>query len=246
MIIEKDYVYEIETEVSALNQHNILKPYAYQNLFSQLIERHLNMINSNVDVTMKSNLAWALVSLSIELIKPMEGCMKMYGSTWYSGRRGPFFRRELEFKGENGQVMFKGSTFSILLDVDKRTIYRKKDIPFLLPDPVQDFTMEASPTTKINLEFHKVDERKVFNSYIDCLGHVNNCRYGEFAYDAFTDEELQNLIKLKRMDIYFLSELRNKDTFSVLKAYDGSKVLVRGHNNTKDDIAFDVIMEFAK
>jgi len=156
-----------------------------------------------------------------------------------------FFAVSLCLRNENGEVMFHGSTFSVLLDVEKRTIYRKKELPFLLGEPTGDFTIEASPAFKTNLEFCKVDEREVFNSHIDCLGHVNNCRYGEFAYDAFTDKERQNLAKLKRMDINFISELRNKDTFSILKASDGNKLLVRGYNNIKDNTAFDIKFEFA-
>lgn len=246
MSTEKDFVYELETEVSLLNENNILKPYAYQVLFAQLVEQHLNKINANVDMTMKHNLAWALMSISIEFFKPIEGCIKMYANTWYSKRQGPFFRREFVFRNEKGELLFHGSSFSVLLDVSKRTIYRKKELPFIISEPLEDFVMEASPTFKTDLEFVKVDERKVFNSYIDCLGHVNNCRYGEFAYDAFTDEERQNLSKMKRMDIHFLSELRNKDTFSILKAYDDQKTLIRGYNNTKEDISFDIIMEFAE
>ncbi|TEB15468.1 Acyl-ACP thioesterase [Pelotomaculum sp. FP] len=245
MRIEKDYLYEVETEPSVLNDYNILKPYAYQNLFAQIVEKHLRNINVNVNITRKYNLAWVLTSLSFELVKPVEGCIKMYANTWYSQRRGPFFRRELVFRNENGEVMFHGSTFSVLLDVEKRTIYRKKELPFLLGQPTGDFTIEASPTFKTNLEFCKVDERKVLNSHIDYLGHVNNCRYGEFAYDAFTDKERQNLAKLKRMDFNFTSELRKKDTFSILKAYDGNKVFVRGYNDIKDNTAFDIKFEFS-
>lgn len=243
---EKDYVYEVETEVSLLNENNILKPYAYQILFAQLVEQHLNNINLNIDFTLKYSMAWALRSLSIELVKPIEVCIKMYASTWYSQRRGPFFRREFIFRNENGEVLFQGSSFSVLLNVEKHTIYRKKELPFLFNEPIEDFTIEANPTFKPNLEFDKIAERKVFNSYIDYLGHVNNCRYGEFAYDAFTDEERQNLARLKRMDFYFLSELRNKDTFSLLKTYDGNKLLIRGYNNIKDNLAFDIIMEFGE
>lgn len=241
---EKDYVYEIETEVSDLNEHNILKPYAYQKIFAKIAEQHLNRINLNVDTTMKSNLAWALVSLSFELVKPVEGCTKMFANTWHAHQKGPYFRRELVFKNENDEVMFQGSTFSILLDVEKRTICRNKELPFSLPEPIEDFTIEAGPTFKTKMEFIKVDERKVYNSYIDCLGHVNNCRYGEFAYDAFTDEEREKLIELKRMDIYFLSELRSKDTFSILKAYEDNRMIIRGYNDTKADIAFDIILRF--
>jgi len=245
MISEKDKVYELEFEPSALNENNYLKPYAYQNLFAQLVEQHLNNININVDTTMKYNMAWALMSLSIELVKPVEGCMRLYANTWYSQRRGPFFRREFVFKNRNGEMMFEGSSFSVLLNVEKRTVYRKKELPFFLHEPTEFFTIEATPTFRTSLDFDKIDERRVYNSYIDCLGHVNNCRYGEFAYDAFDDNERQNLARLKRMDLYFISELRIDDTFSILKAHDGSKLLVRGYNTIKDNIAFDIISTFA-
>lgn len=241
---EKDYIYDVETEVSVLNEDNILKPYAYQNLFAQIVEKHLHNIQVTLETTMQYNLAWALVSLSFELVKPVQGCMKLYASTWYSQQRGPFFRRELVFKNGNGELMFHGSTFSVLLDVETRNVYRKKKLPFLLGEPDASFTIEASPTFKTNLHFDKVDQRKVLNSHIDCLGHVNNCRYGEFAYDVFTVEEKQNLAKLKRMDINISNELRNEDVFSILKAYDENKLLVRGYNNIRDNIAFDIIFEF--
>jgi len=242
---EKDYVYELEYESSFLNENNILKPSAYQNLIAQLVEQHLNNININAEITMKCNMAWALMALSIELVKPVEGCIRMYANTWYSQRQGPYFRREFVFKNENGEILFQGSSFSILLDVEKRTVYRKKELPFFLHEPNEVFTIETKPTFKTKLEFDKMDERRVYNSYIDCVGHVNNCRYGEFAYDAFTDDERRNLAGVKRIDLYFLSELRINDIFSVLRAYDGPKLFVRGFNSIKDNIAFDIIIEFS-
>ncbi|WP_273485040.1 acyl-ACP thioesterase domain-containing protein [Desulforamulus ruminis] len=243
-IMERDYIYEINNELSDLNQNNILKPYGYQKLFGQVVDWHLNKINLKMDMTMKYNLAWAFVSLAIEIIKPVEGITKMYAQTWHSQRKGPFFRREFVFKNENGEILFRGASFSILLDTDKRTIYRKKELPFVAPELDEDFTIEASPTININSEFKKVDERKVYNSYIDCLGHVNNIRYGEFAYDAFSEAECVNLCNLKRMDLYFRSELKNNDMLSILKVYENSNIMIQGYNNTKSNISFDIIFKF--
>lgn len=73
---------------------------------------------------------------------------------------------------------------------------------------------------------------------------MNNCRYGEFAYDVFSAQERDNLKKLKRMNIYFVSELKINDVFSILKAYDDRNIIVRGYNETKECIAFNVIFEF--
>lgn len=244
---EKDFVYELETEVSDLNEDSFLKPYAYQVLFARLVQPHLNTIHADIQTTMKSNLAWALVSLSFEIVKPVKGCMKLLGNTWHTQQRGPFFRRDFIFWNEAGEVMFQGASYSVLLDVEKRSIYRGKELPVRNLKPIDEFVIEASPTNKIrktDLDFCEVDERKVYNSYIDCIGHVNNCRYGEFAYDAFTEEERSALSRLKRMDIYFLSELKFDDEFSIHKAYAENRIYIRGHNDTKAETAFEFNLEF--
>lgn len=241
---EKDYIYDLELEIYELNEYNAPKPYAYQNLFARLVEKHLNQIEEDMTTTMKYGLAWVLISLSFQVVKPMEGYMKLKARTWFSQRKGPYFRREYEFMDENGELLFKGTTFSILLDLASRHVYRKKDTPFPIHDPVADFAIEASPAFDADMAYQKVHERQVLNSFIDCLGHVNNCRYGEFAYDTFTEEEKKALSKLKRMDIHFHSELRNNDTFSMLKARDGNKIFIRGTNDNKGEKAFDIILAF--
>ncbi len=244
MQTEKDYTYELEVEVADLNEDNLLKPYAYQRLFGQVAEQHLNRIEMNVDTTMESNLAWVLVAMSIEMVKPIVGCMKLLATTWHSEKRGPFFRREVVFKSLNGELIFHGSGFSVLIDVEKRSIYHKKELPFYIAQPIGECTIKASPTNKTKAEYQKIDERQVYNSYIDCLGHVNNCRYGEFAYDVFNYAEKAKLALLKRMDIYFLSELRLRDIFSLHKAGQNNLLLICGCNETKEDKAFEIILTF--
>jgi len=244
---EKEYVYELETEVSDLNRNSVLKPYAYQVLFSRLVEPHLSRIHADIKTTMRSNLAWALVSLSFEIVRPVTGCIKLLANTWHAENRGPFFRRDFIFRNEAGEIMFQGASYSILLDLDKRSIYRGKEIPIQDLTPIKEFAIEASPTNKLRkkgLELCKVDERRVYNSYIDCIGHVNNCRYGEFAYDALTGEECDGLDKLKRMDIFFLSELKQDERFSIHKAYDENRIYIRGYNETREEAAFEFNLEF--
>ncbi|WP_206459576.1 acyl-ACP thioesterase domain-containing protein [Anaerovorax sp. IOR16] len=244
MTTERDCIYEVQTEVSLFNENNILKPYGYQMLFEQIAEQHLNRYHLNVDETMKYGYAWALISLEIEQINPVPPCETIYARTWHSQYKRPYFRREMEFRNTAGDLLFHGSSFSVLLEIEKRTIYRKKESPFTSPAPEELFTIEASPTFKNHLSFENIEERKVYHSYIDPLGHVNNCRYGEFAYDAFSKEEKKRLSEMKRMEIYFISELRPDDTFTIGKAYEDNKLFIRGHNNIKNDNAFDIVMCF--
>ncbi len=243
---EKDCVYELLSTAAYLNQYNQLKPYAYQVLFEQMAERHLFDLNLNVDTTMEYNLAWALISMSIEVVTPIEKSMILYGNTWYSQHRGPYFRRELIFKDGDGRVMFKGSSHSVLFDIEKRSVFRKKEVPFPMHEPTGIFLLEASSGFKMDVDLTAVEERTVQASQIDCLGHVNNCRYGELAYDIFTDEEQENLKNLKRMDINFLSELRAGDQFTMKKAYEGDQIFFQGYNNTKDDVSFNIALRFSE
>lgn len=244
MLLEREYTYELETEFSDLNENNLLKPHGYQKLFVKLGDMHLNNININIDTTMKSNLAWAFISISMEIVKPLEGMVKLRGKTWHSQRRGPFFRREYLFTDEKGETVFKGCSFSVLLDVNKRTVYRKKEIPFDFAGPIEEFTIEALANRRVDLELVKVEDRKVKNSYIDYLGHVNNLRYSEFAYDVFSQDQVGNLRNLKRMEIYFKSELRKGDEFSIHKLDGNNTINIRGENNTKGDSSFDIIFQF--
>lgn len=246
MCLENEYIYNIQNEVADLNQDNILKPYGYQKLIAKVAEQHLLNINLDIDTIKKTNLAWVLVSLTVEVQKNVEGCINMVGKTWYSQRKGPFFRREMEFKNENGELLFSSSAFSVLLDINTRKIFTKKELPFKLLKPEGEFLTKAHPTYKTSAEFTKIQDRTVYNSYLDCLGHVNNCRYGEFAYDVLSNEEIKNYKNLKKMEVYFLSELRLNDNFNLQKAYQDNKILIKGNNNTKKDTSFNIAFTFDK
>lgn len=244
MITKKECVFETETDFSDFNEHNVFKPYAYQKYFSQAGEWDCVRHNCNVSEILKYNMSWAIVSMAVEIVKPMDRTMKLQANTWYSQRQGAFFRREFVFTNENDEVMFQGYVVSVLFDLLNRNIYRGIDLPFEMIDPFEEYTIPECPRKKPDLEFTEVDERKVYNSHIDVLGHVSNGRYGEFAYDTLSDEERDNLSQIKRMDISFKSELRVKDTFTMLKAFEGDKIMMQGYNNTKSDLSFNVIYTF--
>jgi len=241
---EHECIYQLDVEVAQLNENYALKPASYQILFARLADIHLAEFKADVNETTKYGLAWALISLSFEVVKPITACEKLYASTWYSQRKGPYFRRELVFRNEQGEIMFHGSTFSVLLDLENRSVFRKREVPFSMNPPYEVFCIEASPHFKDTLAYTDVETRKVHHSYIDCLGHVNNCRYGDFAYDALSHDETEKIGRLKRMDAYFFSELRSEDEFTIQKAVDQNRILIKGQNNTKDDISFHVIFQF--
>ncbi len=241
---EASHIHSLDVEVFYLNENGIMKPSAYQALFAQLAERHLEIYASGAGETMKYGLAWALVSMAIQVERPIETCMKLSAYTWYSQRQGPYFRRELVFCNSVGDVMFHGSTFSVLLEVATRKVFRKKELPFPLTEPREVFCIEAEHHFRESADYVPCETRKIYGSDLDLLGHVNNRRYGDFAYDALTEEERLRLKEIRRMELYFVSEMRDRDNFTMLKSAERDRILLRGHNNTKGDMAFDMVFKF--
>lgn len=225
---EHTCVYQLDVEVAHLNEHGAMKPASYQNLFARLAEMHLMDYRADFDEIRKYGYAWALISISMEMVRPISSCLRLSASTWYSQRKGPYFRRELVFRNSDGQVMFHGSTHSVLLDMEKRSVFRKKEMPFSMTEPHEEFCIEASPAFRDARDYRDVEVRKVRNSHLDSLGHVNNCRYGDFAYDALDEKEKLCMGSLARMDLYFLSELRAGEEFTIQKASEQDSIYIRG------------------
>lgn len=242
---ETSYIHKLDAEVFYFNENGIMKPSSYQALFAKLAEAHLDVFNSGADITMEYGLAWALISMSIEIKKQSRSGMKFSAYTWYSGKQGPFFRRELVFLDDKEDIMFLGSTFSILLDMETRKVFRKNELPFKLTEPNKTFSVEANHRFKAKPDsLTPCETRKAQSSDLDLLGHVNNRRYGDFAYDALTDDEQRRLSDLKRMDIYFVSEMRKHDSFTMFKAAEDDRITLCGKNHTKEDTAFNMVFGF--
>lgn len=229
--------YTVSPEVTELNADGYLKPNGYQILLNRIAEKHLNAVKLNEDILLQKGFAWVLISMKIDVEKPISSCKPLICSTWHSQRRGPYFRREIQVKNTDGEIMVNCTTMSVLLDMSTRTVYRKKELPFYLGEETPVFITEASPAFREKIEYEPFETRVVRRSMIDCLGHANNCRYGEFAYDALSDEEA-DMSKIKSMEIYFISEMCLGDKFCVEKHKDGNKIYIQGSNNTKNDVSF--------
>jgi acyl-ACP thioesterase len=80
----------------------------------------------------------------------------------------------------------------------------------------------------------------VLNSQVDALGHLNNTRYTDFAFDVMTDEERSKT--LRRLEITFHSELRRGDSFLLSKSVhrEPGRLYFRGSTDAKK--AFDLTL----
>ena len=219
------------------------KPCVYQNIIQNVAERHLLSLGLETDKLATQNLAFVLVGMTIEIINAPSVSDFITGKTWHSETKGPFFRREFSFFSSEGMPVFCGAGYSVLIDLTKRSVLRSFALPAVVSTGSGEFAVSnASPTIRDISEYEFCETRKIYPSFLDILGHVNNTRYCDFAYDTLTPEE--NAKPLKRIEISFSGELTGSDSADIYKGYCGDKVYIKGIRHSDQKKSFSVIFSY--
>lgn len=241
---EIDKLYEIEPLTQDFNEYMQLKSYGYQTMLTRIGEMHLNQTDQGIGHVIGGHYAWVLMSMTIEIDTPIETVGKRNGKTYYAGRKGPYYRREYLIEDKAGNSIIKASSFSILMDLDDRSIYRKRELPFSIFNAHEVYQTNASPQFKDDVKGKLMGERTVLNSHVDALGHVNNLRYHEFIYDALSTEEVKKLKNIKKIEAYYHKELMLGETFKIYKDVKKNKIIFQLKQKEDDALSHTLVYTF--
>ena len=225
---ERACSYDVSLGIALHNARGKCYPMALQRLAIGVVETHLARIGLDAPKLVREHgVSWVLLSFSAEQLQPLSPDRTYRAQTWHTSLKGPVFRRDFVITDGDTPVVV-GATYSTLLDVKKRRICTDRTLlaPFLALHGEELLTAEHR--WRENLPFTAVETRRVRPSWIDGLGHVNNMRYAELAYDALSEAEQQKIDDFRRMDVYFIHELTANELFTVEKAEKESAIVLRG------------------
>ncbi|MCR4963399.1 MAG: hypothetical protein K6B40_05935 [Firmicutes bacterium] len=226
---EKALSYPLALDVSMFTPQSALYPAAGQKLVMHMIESHLQQIEMDVPrLISRFHMSWVLLSLSIEYKTPLRPNGQYHGRTWHTSHSLPIYRREFAIYDQAEQTVAVGTMFTSLLDLQTRRICSDLNVlrHFELPDG--EALLPANSRFKEEPDFVRQEVLNVRPSWLDELGHVNNSRYGEFAYDALTPAQRQNIKNLRRQDCWFMAELQSDAQLAIEKAGDEQNTIIRG------------------
>ncbi len=236
MNTEQQHLHTVKVDFAYLDAQGYIKPHGYQHIIGKVIDTHLSLYKVDFTSCLEKKLGWVLVSLHVDIQKHVQGCETLHIRTWHSQRKRLYFRREIEARDASGEVVFVATIYSILMDFATHSVYRKAELPFTLEEPHPAFALDVEPVFKEKLPYTKVCERTVLRSYIDAFGHVNNCRYGEFIFDALTDEQA-DLSQIQGFSLYFCSELKLNDVF-YMEEHSHTDIVLHGYNASSQKTSF--------
>ena len=229
MMDEKQFSYPLELGIAMFNGDGALKPDAYQALYMQAVEPHLMNIEMDEARIMRDfGVAWVLVSMAVEIRRSVRADDKLTARTWNTTEKTRLlFRRDVVVTDAQGETVFTVATFSALLDLNARRVCTDRELIAKFALPAGEKLMEASDRLRIKTPTEApVEVLRVRPSWIDGVGHVNNFRYGEMAYDALTDRQRSAMGDLTRMELFFVSETHLGDEIALHRIEEGASAVV--------------------
>lgn len=235
---ERDYIYPVEVDMLMRGADGEITPVGYERMIMDSIEKHfaINRRDDSEGELLKKGVAWVIISTSIEIKSRISPGEKLYARTWEVEKKGLVFRREVGIYHEDGTLAAGAATFFVIIDTEKRSMVRNPENYVSCVAANGEKLTEGESRIKFKAEgFETVEELTVRPSWIDAVGHVNNVRYLEMAYDALTDAERDNISKLKRLEAYFINELHKgeKIAFSRKSGEDCTSVAVSKPGESK-------------
>ena len=217
MTDEKQMEYKALVDSSMLNSRRDIQISGLLRIIEMTLEEHLLDIGmDNPKLVREENVSWAFLSLTSEILSPIQPGEVLVGRTWFSGRRGPLFRRELEYRHEDGSPAVSTACFSGLIDLGARKIIRDRAYLERYTLPLGQPLIEAESRMTPELEkYREADRRKVYPSWLDGLGHVNNARYGDMIFDTLSAAGSFRGM-LRRLELYFTGELHEGEEVTLL------------------------------
>lgn len=230
---EQDMEYKVNMDMLMRNENNHFTPTGYQRMVMDVIERHFAWGGADESALLAKGVSWVMLSMTVEIKDKITSTEHLTAKTWLSEKNGFIYRRETAFYHEDGTLAFSGATFFAMIDVAKRRICRNPENYVPEPESYGDMLIEAQSRIKWEaVPMDKTEKISVRPSWLDAVGHVNNIRYFEIAYDALSDEEREKMDRLKRFEMYFIGELHKGESAEVASLAIGDQTVVVG---TRED-----------
>ena len=227
---EKTCSYYYTTDTSMRAPGGAFTPAAYLRLVETALEAHMTVLQLDVPRLVREfGVTWVLLSISFEMLRAVGPNERVCVKTWATYRKGAVYRREVQLLGDDGAVIANAAAFYALLDVRARRICMDKSVMAAIDLPDGGTLLTAGSRTQFDpAGFTPVETRRVRPSWLDAIGHMNNSRYAELAFDALTADERARMGALSRLEFYFMSELRQADAVQILRCAQENGASVAG------------------
>lgn len=196
-----------------------LKPGSILNYFQEAATKHSVELNVDYFSLLKNNEFWILSRICVEIEKYPRFGDELTIVTYPIEPRAVDCDRDYYIFDKYGNVLIKGVSKWLILDLQTRKIKRVNPkyfggLRFIEKRAIENPDWKVEPVenmTEIYKSFVRLDD-------LDFNRHMNNAKYFNAAFNAFTPDEITNK-KIKSFSINYLSEMSYNQEYVVKKHY---------------------------
>jgi acyl-ACP thioesterase len=180
--------------------------------FQEAAINHAETLGVGRDAMVRAGQIWVLSRLSVVWDRRPRWREEITVRSWPRGWEKLFALRDYDIRDGEDQVVVRGRSCWIILDMEKRRPLRPQAVMETLP---MNEGMDAMTGVPGSLEsrgdMRRLGERRALYSDVDYNGHVNNARYIQWIQDLM-DSTLLEQCGQARLDINYLGEVRPGET----------------------------------
>lgn len=202
-----------EVRYDELDAHTCVSPLAFLRYFQEAAALDAASMAYGWEKLQQSRLAWVLTHMQLEMLGPGAHKQTVNVKTWHAFSDKILSRREFEITGRDGQPVARGSSWWLLMDIDKRRITKNPPELLALNPQTPHYIMEeenfkrplpenAPQTARLDIAVRRED--------LDINGHVNNTHYAAWALESAPESK-----RLKKLLINFKNECRAGENITV-------------------------------
>jgi acyl-ACP thioesterase len=186
--------------------------------FQEVATSHAENLGVGREIMAQAGQGWVLSRISVFLERRPQWGETITIRTWPRGWDRLFAVRDYDIRDASDKPLARGRSNWLILDIEKRRPLRPQAVMENLPrNEGRDALPGGAGAVDAREDLVKAGERQARYSDIDFNGHVNNARYIQWIQDV-TDPELLQKANQMRLDINYLSEIRNGETIDLLAA----------------------------
>ena len=210
--MEPIYTREFEVTDLVSDCFGALKPSAILYFVQEVAGQHFNRMALNPDLERKG-LFWAIIRHRVEITRMPRRGERIRGETWPMPTTRVAYPRSVVAYDEKGGELFRSISLWVLMDRGSRAMVLPGKSGIAVQGILRGNEL-PSPGSLAPALLSARTERRVCFTDLDINGHMNNCRYLDWAADLLPGA-FQRGSRLRGFTLCYLSEVREGENLTL-------------------------------
>jgi acyl-ACP thioesterase len=181
----KKYIQQLAIRSYDTNQYAKASVTSLFNFMLEAAWAHAQVMEWGYEDLQNNNLFWVLSRVYFEVEKYPSWQEQITLNTWSAGTDGMYAYREFVLENAQKEVLLRGSTAWLILDLESKHIFRLRDFLHTFPKLEGQIACRKPKRIKPLQHSDRLDYRPVLFSDLDVNKHFNSVKYLERALDDF-------------------------------------------------------------